>query len=297
MGCAAFTPSLVGLAGELEGEPFHLVASYNQSGDSRRALHEIFQNGLPVTAGNVSATLSARHPDVTGITYVPYYLVFDQHGELAYHHQGGPYHGGDDTAVLERVRSMIAKLPAVYVGKEPYSSERRLADAISKGTRLGSSLPQLAKAVEARPQDEELKRLVEYVEHHAGRALRRFETRAATDPKGAIQELTELARAYEGTPWGASLVALAATAGDRDQKKRYNDSSKLLNRFLKSFEALQTVRGNGGQVLNPTDADFVKTNRRKLEGLKDLLVELRDRYGDTPAGKLGARISSAMFLG
>ena len=86
MGCAAFTPSLVGLASELEGQPFHLVASFNQSGGARKALHEIFQNGLPVTSSNVSATLSARHPDVTGITYVSYYIVFDKHGDLAYHH-------------------------------------------------------------------------------------------------------------------------------------------------------------------------------------------------------------------
>ena len=192
---------------------------------------------------------------------------------------------------------MIAALPAVYVGKEPYSEHQRLASAIEKGKRLGSTLPQLAKAIAANPDDAELKRLAEFVEHHATRAQRKFESRVATDPKGAIKELTEVAKAYTGTPWGESLVALAAGTKDREQKKRYDDSSKLLNRFLKTFEGLDAVQGNGGEVLNPTDADFVKTNRRKLESLKAILEELTDKHADTPAGKLGARISSAMFLG
>ena len=92
MGCKAFTPPLVGLARELEGSPFHLIASHNQRGDDASARHEIFQNGLDPLTSNVSVVKAANHSWVTGTGYVPYYMVFDHHGDLVHHHQGGPYH-------------------------------------------------------------------------------------------------------------------------------------------------------------------------------------------------------------
>ena len=41
----------------------------------------------------MTITKMGRHPDVRGNGYVPYYVVFDHTGKLAYDHMGGRYHG------------------------------------------------------------------------------------------------------------------------------------------------------------------------------------------------------------
>lgn len=205
MGCAAFTPSLVGLASELEGKNFHLVASFNQGGTPQKALHEIFQNGLSIAPPNVSATMSARHPKVSGIKYVPYYLVFDHHGDLVDHHQGGLYHGGDGKKVLGRVRALLDAVPSIYVGKAPYETHKKLASQISGGKKLSASLRKLAKAFEKTPDDPELARLIAAVERHARTEKASLENDLATNPKGAFKKLDKLSKAYSGTPWGSTL--------------------------------------------------------------------------------------------
>lgn len=281
---------MVGLAKELEGEPFHLVASYNQRGDGKVALHEIFENGLSLTSRNVSATLHARHPGVKGTGYVPYYMVFDRHGDLAHHHQGGPYHGGDGEAVLERVREMLKDAPRIYVGKEPFATHEKLAKEISEGKKLGRSLEKLQRAVADSPDDPELKRLVEAVERHGRNALRRFERDVATRSKGAIKDLSALARAYGKTPWGTKLVERAEALEGKGVAKAHNTSAKLLTKALAGWERLAPVRGNGGQVRNPADGRFRKNNEELLKSVTGLLERVVEEHGELPAGKEAKRL-------
>ena len=290
MGCAAFTPSLVGLASELEGKNFHLVASYNQRGSQEKALHEIFQNGLSVAPPNVSATMSARHPKVQGIKYVPYYIVFDHHGDLVYHHQGGPYHGGDGKDVLARVRTMLKEVPAIYVGKEPFETHKRLADEISRGKKLGASLKKLAKALEAAPDDPELARLVAAIERHARNERASIESDLATNPKGAFKALDLLEKAYAETAWGSDIKELAAQYEAKSVRKASEVAAKELNSIVAGWQKLPAVRGNGGQVRNPLDERFRTQNAAHLDELKKALGSLTEDAKYLPAGARAAAL-------
>lgn len=294
MGCKAFTPHLVGLANELEGQPFHLIASYNQRGDARAALHEVFQNGVPLGTANVSATYQARHPGVRGTGYVPYYMVFDHHGDLAYHHQGGPYHGGDGKAVLDRVRDMLKNVPKVYVGKKPYTAHEKLAQKIAEGKKLGSALKSLAKALEEAPEDPELQRLVAAVERHAQGLVRRFDRDVTTQAKQALKSLTASAKEYQGTPWGQDLVRYADQAGAKETRKAHESAAKLFAKALAGWEQLATVRGNGGGVRNPQDKGFRSANEAMLTRITALLEQVSTEHAQQPAGRHAKELLKVM---
>ena len=290
MGCRAFTPHLVGLAKELENQAFHLVASHNQSGSEEAAKHEIFQNGLDPLTTNVTVSKQARHPGVKGTGYVPYYLVFDQHGDLAYHHQGGPYHGGDGTAVLDRVRGMLKELPVVYVGKEPFERFEKLASELRKGRKLQRSFATLAAALKVTPEDAELARLASAVERHRDRTLARAATRMALDPGAALKELREAAKHFAHTPWSEPLDAAVANYQDRGVSRANEEAAKQLRGILKRLEKLERVAGNGGKVLNPLDARFRSENERGLKQLVESLRELREEFPSSPAAGRAAEL-------
>ncbi len=285
MGCRAFTPHLVGLAKELEGAPFHFIASHNQSGSPEAALHEIFQNGLEPFAPNVTVTKQAGHPGVKGTGYVPYYLLFDHHGDLVHHHQGGPYHGGDGTAVLDRVREMLRSVPVVYVGKDPFERHHKLAAELEKGKKLSKSLEALARAHAENPEDSELTRLVAGVVRYRDRLIATFAAQLPTDPGGVIKDLKSAVKDFAGTPWSAPLDELLAQLQDRSVSRLHEESASSLRSALARLDRLERVAGNGGKVLNPLDAKFRAENERDLEQIKRALKELRDEHSALPAGK------------
>ncbi len=285
MGCRAFTPPVVGLARELEGEPFHLVASHNQGGDGEHALAEMFRNGLAPFSPNVSVTKSARHPGVTGTGYVPYYMIFDHHGDLVHHHQGGPYHGGDGTEALDRVRALLKEVPAVYLGKEPFAEHAKLAKKIASGKKLRAPLEELAALAAAHPEDAELQRLVAGVERHRDRIAAHVERLLATDPAKAKKEATAAAKDFAGTPWSGPLDELATSLADRELGKRREAAAKEIAQIMKAFGKLEPVRGNAGEVRNPLDPEFRQANEKALKKLVAKLERLRDDDGELAAGR------------
>lgn len=294
MGCKAFTPHLASLAKELEGQPFHLIASFNQNGTEEIALHELFQNGVPLTTTNVSATMQARHPGVRGTGYVPYYLVFDHHGDLVYHHQGGPYHGGDGKAVLDRVRKMLREVPRIYVGKALYTTHEKLAKSIASGKKLGRALKTLTQAIEETPDDPELKRLVAAVERHASEQQRHFERKLATQAKPALKGLMALAKEFRGTPWGGELVQRAEELAGKDRRKENESAAKKLAKILQAWDHLPTTRGNGGAVRNPVDPAFRSQNEAILKQIASRLESLAKEHGETPAGMRAKQLLAAV---
>ena len=59
MGCKAITPTMVSLAKKLEGKPFHLLASYCQSGTKADAVAYLKGKGLqPDTPNFTEAALT-----------------------------------------------------------------------------------------------------------------------------------------------------------------------------------------------------------------------------------------------
>lgn len=294
MGCRAFTPPLVGLARELEGQPFHLLSSHNQSGSAEAARHEIFQNGLAPLAPNVTVAKQADHPGVKGTGYVPYYLVFDHHGDLAYHHQGGPYHGGDGNAVHDRVREMLTQVPVIYCGKEAFENHERLALELQKGHKLKKSFATLAALLKTSPEDPELLRLAGGVELYRDNLLRELRRQQATDPAGALKQLKAAVKEFEGTPWAAPLAELLTEATDRASSKAFKSAAKSLRSIEARLAKLDPVQGNAGKVLNPLDGKFREQNERSLNQIVKALKDLAAEYPDTPAGKRAAELHSLL---
>lgn len=283
MGCRAFTPPLVGLAKELEGQPFHLLASHNQNGSLDAAQHEIYQNGLHPLSPNVTVAKSAGHPGVTGTGYVPYYLVFDHHGDLAYHHQGGPYHGGDGNAVHDRVRNMLTQVPVVYVGKDTFSKYSKLAKELEKGKNLKRSFAALAAALEKTPEDPELQQLDAGVTLYRDRLIVQTTQELAVNPKEARKDLKAAIKDFAATPWVEPLQALQVQLQDRANAKQHDASSKALRAAIAKLEKLEPVQGNAGKVINLVDTEFRSANARDLESIKKALRNIVDKYGETPA--------------
>ncbi len=294
MGCKAFTPHLVGLAKELENEPFHLLASYNQRATPEEAKHEIFQNGLAPLAPNVTVSMHAGHPGVKGTGYVPYYMVFDHHGDLAYHHQGGPYHGGDGTAIIERVKTMLEQVPVIYTGKEPFEQHKKLALALQSGKKLNKPLLALAKALEATPDDSELLRLLAGVESYKRALFSESERLLGIDFKAGRKQILNLAKDFKATPWISDIEKLSETLGSPDAEKSYGASAKALSKALVELRKLDLVKGNGAKVFNPLDKEFRQSNRKKLDGIIADLETVRDLGPSLPAGKLSAQLLSLL---
>ncbi|MDF1838449.1 MAG: hypothetical protein P1V35_11305 [Planctomycetota bacterium] len=290
MGCKAFTPHLVGLAKELENKPFHLLASYNQRGTPAQAKHEIFQNGMALLAPNVTVSMHANHSGVQGTGYVPYYMVFDHHGDLVYHHQGGPYHGGDGTAVLDRVRTMLEQVPVIYTGRIPFERHAELAQKLEKGKQLNKSLLALAAALGQDPNDAELARLQNGVESYKRIELSRVERLLGTDFNAGQAHLETLAKAFLGTPWEYDIQPLVKSVRTPKAQKFHGAASKSLAKALGELQKLKSIQGNGAQVLNPLDAEFRATNRKKLDAIIQSLDAIGDQGSATPAGKLSVQL-------
>ena len=289
MGCKAFTPPLVGLANELRNEPFHLVASHNQNGSASQAVHEIFQNGLDLDSPNVSVTKSAHHPGVQGTGYVPYYMVFDHHGDLVFHHQGGPYHGGDGLAVLDRVRTMLERVPEVYLGKDPYAQHGELAASLASGQRLGEDLSRLTQELARQPGDKELERLSGWIERHVERSTEHLAWQLSESPEQASRELARTIETFAETPWAAPLIALQAQLQGPGALEQHTAAAAQLHQALKTWAELKTVSGNRGKVRNPLDATFRGRNGESLPKVAGLLRQAA-QDPDSPAGRRAAEM-------
>ena len=68
-------------------------------------------------------------------------------------------------------------------------------------------------------------------------------------------------------------------------RKQHEQASKELAAARKRWLKLDPVRGNGGDVLNPLDADFRSRNRKALKALRDQLEKSAPEGADLPAGR------------
>lgn len=140
VGCRAITPGMVGLARKLEGEPFHLVASYRQRGEKDAALDHLKSQGWNEEMANLSVMSQTRYvSEDIKIAYYPYYLIFDHTGKLRFHHMAGKYHGGDGDKYQELVAKLLKEIPG-----EEGTENRALSDlrfwTIENGRTLQAAL-------------------------------------------------------------------------------------------------------------------------------------------------------------
>ena len=99
---------MVSLANELEGKPFHLIASHCQAWGGDTALDAIKKDGWNDKMENLTV-MSLTQFNVPA-KYVPYYIIFDENGKLIHHNMGGPFHGGDGLEKYQELtRAAVAK--------------------------------------------------------------------------------------------------------------------------------------------------------------------------------------------
>lgn len=216
---------MVSLAKRLEGKPFHLIASYCQSGAKDDVLAYAQSKGITANNPNLTITKQGRHPDVKGNGHVPYYIVFDHTGKLVREHMCGAYHGGDGDGYIEWVDKMMAKAPAIYLGNEPYAKAPAEAAAISARKKMSGAL---AKVTAGAAGDDaalkrECERITTWVTKWRDAQLKHVDRLLAKDPARVVPVLKALSKDFKGH----------ALAAEIDAKLKELDGSKELKAAIK----------------------------------------------------------------
>jgi len=277
VGCKAVTPHLVSLAKRLEGRPFHLVAAHNQRDTKENVVAYMKSNGLSDETPNLTVTSFGRHPKVKGNGYVPYYMVFDQHGNLAHHHMCGDYHGGDGLNMIEWVDKLLKDSGDIYLGAEPYEHAPKLAKQIA----AKKSLPAAIKAVEAERaaggrggRKSDLDRLHAALTTYRDGRLEGVERMLATNPNRVIKTLKVLSREMGGTELGKPVEAKLAELSKSPDLKAAIGIWKSFQKTKKRVEKNPTAgtkkkaRSKLEKLIDGQDAlPVTKTIKKYLEGL------------------------------
>lgn len=179
-------------------------------------------NGLGPHAPNFTITKNGFHPKIKGNgILVPYSCVFDHTGALVYEHMSGSYHGGNEWKMIEYVDAGLEKVPAVYVGTDPYAHVGKLAKSVSRGRLAGTvgKIEARRKTAEDEASREELDRLYAAVQRYRDRALADALALEGTRPSEVLSGLEDLAKAFRGTALAAEVEAkLAEKAASADLK-------------------------------------------------------------------------------
>ncbi len=196
------------MAREMEGRPFHLILSHCQNQPREAVVSRIRGLGLVEDGANFTVTSFGRHPRIPGSGYIPYYAVFDHEGKLVKAHMGGDYHGGDGLAFMDAVRQAVDRVPALYLGAEPFAELSGLAGRIQARRNLPGSVQELETLLAgdpspgARAEGERIQSaLARYVRNRREAA----EKKIVSDPEGVVPDLRALAAEFEGTSLGAPI--------------------------------------------------------------------------------------------
>ncbi|MHC4134897.1 MAG: hypothetical protein ACYS0K_07930 [Planctomycetota bacterium] len=228
------------MARRLEGKPFHLLAAHCQNAPKPQVVAYVREKKLAPDTPNFTVSSFGGHPKVKGNGYVPYYMVFDQHGKLAYHHMCGGYHGGDGLAMIEWVDKLLKKTPAIYLGEAPFASVPKLAARV--GAKKG--LPAAVKEVETRlaaargEEQAELVRLQTAVVRYGDRQLTRVERLYATQPARVLPTLEALAKDLKGADLAAPVEEKLAADKKSADLKRSIAVHKSFQKLVKRIEKL-----------------------------------------------------------
>ncbi|MHC4960107.1 MAG: hypothetical protein ACYTGN_17260 [Planctomycetota bacterium] len=247
------------MAKRLEGKPFHLVAAHNQAGERKPIVAYLKKNGVESTTPNFTATKSGRHPKVKGNGYVPYYMVFDHHGDLAHHHMCGAYHGGDGLKMIEWVDKLLKDAPVIYLGKTPFTRHAKLAKKIAAG-KLPSALKQLEVLLKE-SRDLELLRLELAVNQYQKRRLLEIEGMLATNPPAVLPALRKLAKVFKGTE---HEEVMEMNIAEQSKSPALKESVRIWKSFQKTVKRVEKLK------------DPKASTRNKQADKLDQLVEGHD---------------------
>lgn len=229
---------MVSLAKRLEGKPFHLLATHCQRGTKADVVDYVKSKGLSVDTPNMTVSSFGGHAKVKGNGYVPYYMVFDHHGDLVHHHMCGDYHGGDGLKMIELVDKLLADVPAIYLGKAPFVAVAKLAKQVGKVERLPAAIKAIDKMLAEQPSPDqagELKRLAAAIEDYRKRMLNKVEQLHASAPSQILPHLKKLQKQFVGTAGG---VEIGAQLKALSQSKQLASSVRIDKSYRKAMAKL-----------------------------------------------------------
>ncbi|MHC4780923.1 MAG: hypothetical protein ACYTFG_20315 [Planctomycetota bacterium] len=228
----------------------------------------IRSQGLSPDASNVTVTSFGRHPKVKGNGYVPYYMIFDHHGDLVYDHMCGSYHGGDGLKCIEKVEELLLHAPAIYLGRKPFEVVPKLAEKIASGKGFASTVKSVETRLQSGEESEaataELKRLMKGVIRHRDKGLREAEVVLATRPSSVVKQLARLEKELKGT-------ALAAPVSDRlaelKGSKGLRTATEMEKKFVKIRKSLERL------------APCKDCKRKRIKSMSPACPTCRSQYG------------------
>lgn len=255
------------MAKELEGKPFHLLATHCQKNTRANVVKYIQGKGLEPTSPNVSVTSFGGHPKVHGNGFVPYYMVFNQHGELVHHHMCGSYHGGDGLKMIEIVNKLLKEAQEIYLGKEPFTIIPKLAAQVAKKKKLAAAVKKIETELAGQPDRArrvELQRLHDAVQAWHDRTFDRIVKLSGTNPPAVIPSMKQLANDLKGTKMGEhSARNLAALQKNPDKTA------------IRLFKGLQKARKAIAKLKEPSPKALEKHAKRLaklIEGHENLPI-------------------------
>jgi hypothetical protein len=228
------------LAGKLVREPLHIVFSHCQRNSRESVVAYLQSQGLSADAPNFTVTSFGRHPKVKGNGYVPYYMVFNHHGDLVRHHMCGGYHGGDGLKCIALVEELLLHTPAIYLGREPFETIPKLAAKVKSGKGYAPAVKTSEERLASGKEDEgtaaELKRLLQGVERYRDRHLRRAEKQMANRPSLVIPHLLRLEKELKGTAMGEPVTRRIADLKSSNAIKTAEGMEKKFAKIRMSLE-------------------------------------------------------------
>ncbi len=273
---------MVSLAKRLEGRPFHLIATHCQNVPKNEVVSYIQGKGLLSDTPNMTVTSFGGHPKVKGNGYVPYYMVFDHTGKLAYNHMCGAYHGGDGLRMIEWVDELLAEAPDLFLGTEPFQAVPKLAKQVAAKKNLSAAVKQIEarrKSETESPAREEILRLYEAVKRYRDGALKRADKLMATDPSQVLPLLQGIQSELKGTELGAEVNARVAQLKSSKELKQSIAVSKSLRKIKKSLartRSCKTCKRQGMKFFQHScttcrldNSGAVKKAKKKLRSLID----------------------------
>ena len=186
-----------------------------------------------------------RHPGVKGNGYVPYYVVFDHKGDMAYHHMCGPYHGGDGLEMIKWVDKLLEAAPDIYLGEETFEHIDDLADKVRARKGLAGTIKKLEALRDGDDgaKKEEARRLLSALGGWRDRQLERAMGLLSSDPAEVVPTLKALSKELAGTELQAPITErLEETAGS-DALKRSLALQKAHEKVWKSIRKLKVPQG------------------------------------------------------
>ena len=237
------------MARQLEGRPFHLILSHCHDVSSRDKIKLHLQaHGMLSFQQNLTVTKDGDYPGVAGklnkegIRLLPHYFVFHPTGRLVTHNLGGPYHGGDHWTMIDVFDELLAGMPAIYLGPEPFQHIEKLAAQVSQGKHVGDVTKTIDHRLAAEPDaatKSELERLLSLITRHRDRRLRLVTGLEASDPRRVGPELKALAKEFKGTTLVKPIATQVAAAS---ASKALAAAIDLQKRFLKIQRRFESVK-------------------------------------------------------